>query len=80
MYFVVHGCYRPHLSTPGRFCHSLHPTTAGQTPRKFCCKSQIQVCGSSAAYVPGEEDRRRMNGASLGILAKIFTLTQFITR
>lgn len=59
---------RPHPSTPGRWFHSLCPTTAHRIPQILCCMCQIQGFEWSAPCVAGVADGTELSNASWGIL------------
>lgn len=63
-------CCRPHLSTTGRWFHSLCPTRVHQIPNTLCCMCQILGFEWSAPCVEGVVDGTELNNASWGILPK----------
>lgn len=65
-------CHRPHLSTTGRWFHSLYPTMVHQIPNILCCMCQILGFEWSAPCVEGVVDGTELNNASWGILPKWF--------
>lgn len=65
-------CRRPHLSTTGKWFHSLCPTMVHQIPHTLCCMCQILGFEWRAPCVEGVVDGTKLNNASWGILPKWF--------
>lgn len=62
--------HRPHPSTPGRWFHTLGPTTAHQIPQILCCMCQIQGFEWRAPWVVGVAGGTELSDASGGSLPK----------